>query len=153
MPHTEAGKLFTDLILEVFRFNGRLLAAGDRLTKPLNLSSARWQVLGAIEQAPLSVAQISRNMGLARQSVQRLVDSMEQEGIIEYMPNPDHKRARLASLTEEGRRVMKALGRQQIRWANRIAAAAGTVEIRGARDLIKKLRLGLEADRQSKDAG
>jgi hypothetical protein len=66
MPHTKAGKAFTELILEIFQFNGRLLAAGDRLAKPLGLTSARWQVIGAIEDRPLPVAQIARNMGLAR---------------------------------------------------------------------------------------
>jgi len=69
MSRTKAGNAFTELILETFRFNGRLLAAGDRLTRPFKLSSARWQVLGAIEQKPLPVAQIAHNMGLARQSV------------------------------------------------------------------------------------
>jgi len=68
MSRTKAGNAFTELILETFRFNGRLLAAGDRLTKPFK-PSARWQVLGAIEQKPLPVAQIAHNMGLARQSV------------------------------------------------------------------------------------
>jgi DNA-binding MarR family transcriptional regulator len=83
-------------------------------------------------------------MGLTRQSVQRLADSMEQEGIIEYAPNPDHKRAKLAGLTEKGRRLTKALGERQIRWANRIAATGSTVEIEGALDLLRKLRLRLE---------
>ncbi len=62
------------MILETFRFNGRLLAAGDRLTKELDLSSALWQVLGAIDEAPLPVAQIARNMGLTRQSVRRMAN-------------------------------------------------------------------------------
>ena len=151
MSYTKAGKAFTALILEAFRFNGGLLAAGDRLTKPLNLSSARWQVLGAIEQRPLPVAQIARNMGLARQSVQRLADNLGKEGVIEYAPNPDHKRAKLVCLTEKGRRVMKELGQYQISWANRIAAAASTEQIEAALGVIKKLRLRLEASRGSKD--
>jgi hypothetical protein len=46
MPHRKVGSSFTALVLEIFRFHRRLLAAGDRLTKPLHLSSARWQVLG-----------------------------------------------------------------------------------------------------------
>ena len=61
MAHTKAGAAFTALVLEVFRFNGRLLAAGDRLGEPLGLTSARWQVLGAVEEKPLPVAQIGRN--------------------------------------------------------------------------------------------
>ena len=43
----------TALILETFRLNGRLLAAGDALVESLDLTSARWQVLGAIATAPI----------------------------------------------------------------------------------------------------
>ena len=46
--HTPGGEALTDLVLAVFRLNGRLLAAGDHLVSDLGLTSARWQVLGAI---------------------------------------------------------------------------------------------------------
>ena len=60
---------FTELILEVFRLNGLLLEAGDRITQPVGLSSARWQVLGVVEHEPTPVAHVARIMGLTRQSV------------------------------------------------------------------------------------
>ena len=42
------GELFTELILEVFKLNGLLLAEGDRIAGAHELSSARWKVLGAV---------------------------------------------------------------------------------------------------------
>src|SRR6266849_7038186 len=106
--HTPAGKALTDLILEVFRLHGLLLAAGDRLTHPLGLSSARWQVLGAIQIAgePLPVAHIARQMGLTRQSVQRTVDLLAQEGLIAFADNPHHRRAKLVGFTPRGSTTM-----------------------------------------------
>jgi DNA-binding MarR family transcriptional regulator len=144
MSYTKTGKAFTDLVLEIFRFNGQLLSAGEHLTKPLKLSSARWQVLGAIERAPLPVSQIARNIGLTRQSVQRLTDILEPEGIVEYAANPDHKRAKLVCLTKRGAHAVKELGRYQIRWANQVANGVKSEEISAAFALIKKLRLRLE---------
>ncbi len=41
-------RAWTGLVIEVFRMNGDLLAAGDALVGDLGLTSARWQVLGAI---------------------------------------------------------------------------------------------------------
>jgi hypothetical protein len=41
----------TELILTMFRANNLTLAWGDRLVSPLGLTSARWQILGAIVQA------------------------------------------------------------------------------------------------------
>jgi DNA-binding MarR family transcriptional regulator len=150
MSHTKAGKAFTEFVLETFRFNGRLLTAGDSLTRPFKLSSARWQVLGAIVEKPLSVAQIARNMGVARQSIQRLADNLEKTGIVEYAPNPDHGRAKLVRLTDEGYRVEKALSQSQIRWANEIAYSASSGQIASALSLMRKLRLRLEADELSR---
>ena len=147
MPHTKAGRAFTELIMDTFQLNGRLLAAGDRLTKPVGLTSSRWQVLGVIEGQSLSVAQIARKMGLARQNVQRLADALKKEGIIEYVTNPDHKRAKLVCLTERGRSAMKKLGQLQELWANETASGVSAAEIQAARDVLRKLRLRLEADR------
>ena len=147
MSHTRAGKAFTEMILEIFQFNGRLLAAGDRLARPLRLTSSRWQVLGAIEERPLSVAQIARNMGLARQNVQRLADVLEKEASIRYLPNPAHQRAKLVSLTTKGRTALQELTERQVLWANRTASAASVAEIQAALDTLKKLRSQLESER------
>ena len=51
MKRTAAGKALSDLILDLFRLNSRISAAGDRLVADLGLTSARWQVLGAIVAA------------------------------------------------------------------------------------------------------
>lgn len=145
MAHTKAGAAFTELLLETFRFNGRLLAAGDRLTEPLDLTSARWQVLGAIDAQSMPVAQIARKMGLARQNVQRLADILEQEGVVEYIANPDHKRAKLVCLTKRGRAAVRRLGKIQEKWANETAADVNPAEIRKAINVTRKLRMRLEA--------
>src|SRR5215472_15915090 len=108
-PHHEPGaasEAFTDLVLEVFRANGRLLTAGDRLVVPAGLTSARWQVLGAVEASPLSVAGIARAMGLARQSVQRIADLPAAEGIVAFRDNPAHRRAKLVTPTPRGHEVL-----------------------------------------------
>ena len=143
MAHTPAGKTFTDLVLEVFRLNGRLLAAGDRLTKPLALTSARWQVLGAIERGR-SAAQIARRMGLARQNVQRLADALEKEGMVAYAPNPDHQRAKLVCLTERGKKAFDQLGQRQEAWANQIASSVRHPELKVTLEVVRKLRSVLE---------
>jgi DNA-binding MarR family transcriptional regulator len=144
MLHSKAGKTFTELVLETFRLNGRLLLVGDRLAKPVGLTSSRWQVLGAVEEQALPVAQIARKMGLARQNVQRLADVLQKEGIIHYAPNPEHQRAKLVCLTPKGRRAMQELGERQALWANRIASSATNAEIQSVLDIMKKLRSRIE---------
>ena len=73
---TPKSEVLTALILEIFQLNGTLLAAGNQITKPHGMTSARWQIMGAIELAgqPLTVSQIARRMGLTRQAVQRIAN-------------------------------------------------------------------------------
>jgi DNA-binding MarR family transcriptional regulator len=97
------------LILEIFRLNGALIRLGDALVKPLGLTSARWQVLGSVAHGhgTFSVARLADNMGLARQSVQRIVDELAAAGLVGFAPNPAHKRAKLVVMTARGRQVFE----------------------------------------------
>ncbi len=143
---TPAAARVTELILEVFRLNGRLLAAGDRLVGDLGLSSARWQVLGAIDAGPRTVAQIGRAMGLTRQAVQRVVNELEAEGIVELTDNPEHRRARLVRLSPQGRRGLDEATRRQAGWVNRLSRGLDRGTTQQALDLLRELRQRLERD-------
>jgi len=118
---TLSAEVFTQLVLQVFRFNGRLIAAGDRLTKELGLTSALWQVLGAINEAPLPVAQIARNMGLSRQSVRRTANVLKKKEFVDFHENPNHQRAKLVKLTKQGHSVLKQVTKLQIDWSNHVS--------------------------------
>jgi DNA-binding MarR family transcriptional regulator len=110
------------VILSTFRANGLLLAAGDQLAAPSGLTSARWQVLGAIALAerPLTVPQIARRMGLTRQSVHATVKRLLDDGLVELVPNADHRRSSLVSLSELGRERYQEMDGLQAIWVNRL---------------------------------
>ncbi len=143
---TDAGEAVTALILDVFRLNGRLLVAGDRLVAKLGLTSARWQVLGAIAYAerPESVAWYARTMGLHRQGVQRIVNELETEGIVEFQLNPHHKRAQLVLLTSKGQKLFEAASALQGPWANDLSSGLKPKDIATARRVIDQLKERLE---------
>ncbi|TCL67132.1 MarR family transcriptional regulator [Rhizobium sp. BK251] len=134
------------LALTVFRANGALIAAGDALTEPFGLSSARWQVMGAIALAgqPLTVAQIARNMGLARQSVQRLVDELQRQGNIDFEDNPQHKRAKLVRLTPAGADAYAGIMERWGALSTRLTRQMDATRIRAAIDILEQLSTGLD---------
>jgi len=119
---TAEGEAFSALVVKIFQLNGRLLTIGDALAAPAQQSSARWQVLAAVEREPRSVASIARQLGLARQSVQRVADLLERDGLAEYCENPNHLRAKLLELTDAGRSALDSIASAQHTWANRIGA-------------------------------
>ena len=139
---TPAGDGLTNLILDLFRANGLLLTAGDRLVASLGLTSARWQILGAIVDAgrPEPVAWLARNLGANRQNVQRIVNDLARDGLVAFEANPHHRRAQLVVLTGRGRQVFEAAGRLQVPWVNGLADGLSVKEIEMARRVIGALR-------------
>ena len=136
----------TDLILEAFRLNGRLLVAGDALVANLGLTSARWQVLGAIalSPVPLPVAHIARNMGLTRQAVQRLANEMERGGLVQFGPNPHHQRAKLVLLTAQGKAAYDAAMKRQGPWVSGLATGLSAAQIETATATLRRIRQRLD---------
>jgi len=106
------------LMLDLFRLNSLLLTAGDRLVARLGLTSARWQILGAIVAAdrPQPVAWLARNLGANRQNVQRIINDLHKEGLVAFEANPHHRRAQLVVLTDKGRQTFDAAMRLQAPW-------------------------------------
>jgi DNA-binding MarR family transcriptional regulator len=145
---TPEGATATQVILSLFRANGLLLAAGDLLAAKEGLTSARWQVLGAIALAerPLTVPQIARRMGLTRQSVHATVQRLGHDGLLELAPNADHRRSPLVCLTEPGRATYAATDRRQAVWVNRLAGEIGRSDLETTARVLDELCRRLEAD-------
>ena len=143
---TPAGEAVTDFIMELFRVNGRLLAAGDKLVAGLGLTSARWQVLDSILAAdrPQPVAWMARDMGANRQNVQRIVNDLAREGLVTFQPNPHHRRAQLVVLTEKGKQAYDAALNLQVPWADTLAEGLAPDDIATALNVMSALRNKLE---------
>ena len=130
-----------DLIVAIFRVSGGLLEGGSRLVEDIGLTPAWWQVLGALalSPAPLTVPQIARNMGLTRQSVQRIVDLLVVKEFLRSEPNPNHRRARLVALSDKGEQIyLKAQNLQQP-WSIELESGLSPQDIQTAIKVIKAL--------------
>ena len=137
------GDVFTELVLEVFRVNGLLIEAGDELTRPVGLSSARWQVLGVVEHGPVPVSHVARIMGLTRQGVQQTADTLARDGFIEYVENPHHRRAKLMRMTAKGREALDYVGQRRAGWAGRIGEEQSLEDLRAAVAVLQEVRESL----------
>jgi DNA-binding MarR family transcriptional regulator len=146
MRRTASGEAATEVILSTFRANGLLVAAGDVLSAEEGLTSARWQVLGAIALAerPLTVPQIARRMGLTRQSVHATVNRLLEDGLVELAANAEHRRSPLVRLTEAGNARYAAMDERQAAWVNELAAGIERSSLDTAADVLGKLCRRLE---------
>lgn len=148
LPQDELS-LFT---FAVFRMNGLMLRNGNRITAAVGQSSARWQVLGRIGFMPQTVAGIARDMGHARQSVQRIADVLQQEGFIRHVENPGDKRTQLLKITSKGETVLTKLYELNDEWTRQIMAKLNADELRQMTDTLHKISNIIECEEDLADA-
>jgi DNA-binding MarR family transcriptional regulator len=136
---TLAGDALTDLVMQVVRLIRDFTAVGEALARPAGQTLARWLVLEAVQDGPASVAQIARELHLARQGVQRLADVLVRDGLAVYEPNPAHRRAKLLRLTPEGRSALRTIQAAQRTWADALGAELGEAELRQAGAVLDRV--------------
>src|SRR6266700_2469470 len=148
VKRTPAGEALTDVMLDLFRISSLLLTAGDRLVARLALTSARWQILGAIAHAerPQPVAWLARDLGANRQNVQRIVNDLHKEGLVAFEVNPHHRRAQLVLLTEKGKRTFEAAMEIQAPWVNSLSDGLSVKDIETVHRVVTELRNKLEGN-------
>jgi DNA-binding MarR family transcriptional regulator len=135
-PRTPAGDAFNDVLDQVIRLNRHFTTAAEALTRPAGQSLARWLVLAECAEQPATVSDIARRLHLARQSVQRVADALDRDGLCEYQDNPRHQRAKLVALTAEGRSALARIDAAQREWSNALGARIGDLALRRAHDAL-----------------
>lgn len=146
MPrHPPPTALLTGIILGVFRLNARLLEQGDRLVAPLGLTSARWQVLGAIALAgePLTAPQIAAAMGITRQGALKQIKLAIAAGLVVPIENPRHERSPLHALTPQGTLAYDAAMALQRQWVRTLARGLPADDLQAAQRILAALEAGL----------
>jgi DNA-binding MarR family transcriptional regulator len=142
---SQAGEVFTSLIVPVIRLEAYFRLAGDAIAAAGGQTLARWLVLETASEAPATVAQIASGLGYTRQSVQRVADLLEQDGLTQYAHNPAHQRSQLVRITPLGRKTLSAIQRAQRIWADRVGSEIGEAELRQASSVVDKLTRILKA--------
>lgn len=129
----------SDLTLQIFQLNSQLLAWGDRFVAPDGLTSARWQMLGAIALAgaPQTAPQIAARMGTTRQGAQKQIRLLLEDGLLAAHENAAHMRSPLYGLTPQGAAVYE---RVRARWQAQAAAWGAELSVRDWQAAARVLR-------------
>jgi DNA-binding MarR family transcriptional regulator len=129
---TREQELLSALAKTVFRLNGQLVAIGEELAIPSGMTGAWWQVLAAILRTPMSVSDVAREIGVTRQSVQRIADVLVERELAEYRTNPAHRRAKLLAPTDAGRAAVRRIAPGHAAFASRLAGELGVAAMEEA---------------------
>ena len=138
---------WTQFVLGVFRLNGLIVEAGESISGSVGQSSARWQVLGSAYR-PQTVADIARALGISRQGVQRVTNTLIKEGLVQSMPHPSDQRTYLIELTVKGRTILTQIYAKQLAWSQIIENVVNLDQMKQATELLVQLGDALEPEVQ-----
>jgi DNA-binding MarR family transcriptional regulator len=147
--HTAAGAVLTELIIPVIRLEAHFSRAGEAIAATGGQTLARWLTLEMVAGQPATVAQVARRLDLTRQSVQRIADLLEKDGLTRYVDNPAHQTSKLVQITARGRQTLRAIQNAQRAWANSLGARIGEANLRQASRVVDELTQLLRDDSAS----
>jgi DNA-binding MarR family transcriptional regulator len=132
---------------ELIRLNGRLRSLFSGPRRDAGLGDSELGVLNAVVEAdqPPTVPQIGRSFGQPRQLVQRAANSLVAAGLIETLPNPDHKRAMLLRATHRGVALKREIDAEADARAAELAGGMDAETVREATRALNAIRKQLEA--------
>ncbi|MEU9014513.1 helix-turn-helix domain-containing protein [Streptomyces sp. NPDC048479] len=127
------------LVADVFEAAGLLRKTGEAIAAAEGQTQARWQLLSAVSEEPLTVARAARRLGIARQGVQRVANDLVREDLADFQPNPDHRGSPLLALTPLGRATLQRITTRASTVHQALTADIASADIAAARSLLHRL--------------
>jgi DNA-binding MarR family transcriptional regulator len=128
------------LVVSIYDTAAALRRLGDAEAGVAGQTQARWQVMNVASEGVWTVPQIARRLGLQRQSVQRIVDLLRDDDLVDLRPNPDHATSSLVRLTDRGERVLREINSVADRWHHLVAGSADPSGLRTTAAFLRWLR-------------
>ncbi|MGB3622170.1 MarR family transcriptional regulator [Ketobacter sp. MCCC 1A13808] len=135
------------LIDEVIRVNSRLRSVFEGTTDASGLNSMQLTVLTAVVESrmPPTVPQIGRSLGHPRQVINRATKILLEQGLIEALDNPDHKRAPLLIATDTGKQLKMKVDATAEAAADALLTTIDAATFRKLTKDLQTLRASIEA--------
>jgi MarR family transcriptional regulator for hemolysin len=121
----------------------------DERLKDLGVTQARWTTMVYLQQGGegLTQRELARLMAIENPTLVRLLDSLEQQGLIERRPCPNDRRARRLHLTKDGTEFMSVLTERAARLREEMLDGISDRDIEGAVKVFHKILENAERQR------
>lgn len=111
------GYLLEALALEILGAFFDLRGIGQELGLVTEWGAGNWGLLRILkEDGSKTVPEVARMRSVSRQYIQKLANELIDEGLIEMVENPAHKRSKLMQLTPSGEQKLEELSQQYRRF-------------------------------------
>lgn len=110
--HQARMALANRLFFRLYQCANMLHKTGSRAVEAEGLTTQQWAVLGALSREEagegMGVGELARYLKVSRQNLSGLIGRMERDGRVQSLPDARDRRARIISMTPEGRQLWQA---------------------------------------------
>ena len=126
----------------------RLHVVADEVYQQGKLSAGRRGVLRGLDRlGPQTVPQMARARPVSRQYIQTLVDVLAEEGYVELVPNPAHRRSSLVQLTPRGKQFVEETHRREAQLLADLPISIPERDLETAAAVVRTVREFFESER------
>jgi MarR family transcriptional regulator for hemolysin len=113
----------------------------DERLKDLGVTQARWTTMVYLQKGGegLTQRELARLMAIENPTLVRLLDSLEQQGLIERRPCPNDRRARRLHLTPDGTEFMNVLTERAATLREEMLEGISDEDIEGAVEVFHRI--------------
>ena len=124
----------------------RLRVVAELIHGQGEFSGGRRTILKNLERfGPVSVPQMARQKAVSRQAVQKFINELAQEGLVEFIGNLAHKRSPLVRLTAKGQEYVNAMNEAEARLLGCLKIDISAEILQATAQTLKEVRLLLES--------
>lgn len=143
-----AESAFDRLVNETALLFHRLRIVADQVHHHGEMTGGLRSILrGLDKQGEQTVPELARARSVSRQHVQTLVNQLVEEGLVEFIANPAHKRSPLARLTPRGRKTVAAMNRGEAKLLGQADLGAPDKKLIEAAETLSAVRAYFESER------
>lgn len=134
-----AGRLAAELLAASAWFDEALLARLAARGWP-RLSATRSRIFLALSRGPVRVSDLARKLDISRQAVHKLLDSLEDDGLIQRRTDKNDRRAHQVALTDRGHDLARDAGRLLPQLEQELAQRIGSDHVGALREALARER-------------
>ncbi len=135
-----------DLFDQVVALFHALQGVAASVHRDTGLTAAERGVLKGIERlGPQTVPRMARARPVSRQYIQAVVNRLVGKGLLEEVPNPEHRRSPLVTLSDGGRKMAASVAVKERDFLRKLSLDAREEELRLAASVLRRVGSGLTA--------
>jgi DNA-binding MarR family transcriptional regulator len=125
----------------------RMRSAAESVHRDYRIRGGERGILMSLHRhGPQTIPQLARARPVSRQHIQAHVTPLASKGLVEFLPNPAHRKSHLVTLTEKGKKMVEEMRGKEKRLLSSLPLKITQDKIEESASVLRAVRQAFESD-------